>query len=220
MSGVPDPVPQRQRNIGGREKLVAEVAREAGPGNGDLVTLMVETCQLEGLKGLDTGKPCGVEHRKAGRPLQSQRGKRLGFLVDRHVEAIGAVGQPGQVALLAAEAKIRLRQPEQGAVIQHMAVIVAPGRILDPSGLQLAHVAQRQAIEETFGIGSAYAVFDHRRDVEQGRRGADREIFELVVENRVRRLVARPGIPVVGGRQRLDARMERRLETRSGDVDM
>ncbi|MGC3974949.1 MAG: hypothetical protein QM771_11270 [Nitrospira sp.] len=94
--------------------------------------------------------------------------------------------------LLRAQPEACRRQPEQRAVVEHEALVVAPCGVMDAAGPEPGHVAQRDAVEIGFGIRTLDPVFGHRRDVEERRLAADGEIFELLVPQRMRRAVAGP----------------------------
>ena len=106
------------------------------------------------------------------------------------------------------EAEAGFAEPEQRTVVEHIALVVAPGGVVEATGLQLRDVAQGQPVEEGLGVRPGDAVLRHRRDVEQRGLAADRELFELLVPQRARRAVARPIVPLLRLHQRVDARLE------------
>ena len=97
--------------------------------------------------------------------------------------------------LLAAQAEIVRAQAEDGAVVDHHPVLVAPQRVGDAAGAKLAQVAGDQAVHDAFGIGAADAELAHGRDVEQRRLVADGEVLGLDRFEMVGRGVAGPGLP-------------------------
>ena len=124
----------------------------------------------------------------------------------------------GRCRSCAAQPEPCRREPEQRAVVEDVAFVVAPGGVVDPAGFQLCHVAQGDAVEEGLGVRALDAVFRHRRDVEQCRLAADGEIFELLVPQRMRGLIAGPIVPVIGPGQRIDARLERRGQPQRAEM--
>ena len=96
------PVPQRQRLLRCDEQLVAEIAGEAGARDGDRAILMRKLGEIEQFQFLDAIKAGSTQYGERGRPLQRQAGDGLSLLGNGHVEADGAIDQPGQMPLLAA----------------------------------------------------------------------------------------------------------------------
>ena len=67
---------------------------------------MREIGEVEELQLLDAGKSGFAQHGEGGRTLQRQAGDGFGFFFDMHVEADGAVEQPRQMPLLAAQPEL------------------------------------------------------------------------------------------------------------------
>jgi hypothetical protein len=148
-------------------------------------------------------------------PLQGEGGDLFGDVLDLHVEAGRRVRQPDQLAFLAAQAEVLIAKAEQGAVVEHVAGIVAPDRIGDAARLQLAHVASQEPVQIALGVRAADAVFHHRREVEQGGGVAHGEVFQLDLAVAVGHVESGPAAPVVVVTQRRSALVERRrLERR------
>ncbi|MNL69182.1 hypothetical protein D3C87_1940070 [compost metagenome] len=70
------------------------------------------------------------------------------------------------MAFLAAKTERIGRQAKQRAVIQHVAMIIAPGGVVDAAGAELSDIADGQAVKVTLGVRSGDPVFDHRRNIE------------------------------------------------------
>src|SRR5205807_9947980 len=69
-----------------------------------------------------------------------------------------------------------------GAVVDHLAGVIAPRRIEHLADLGLEDVAWHDEIEQPSSIAAADQVFIERRDIEQCRRGANDVVFALVGE--------------------------------------
>ncbi len=105
------------------EQLVAEIAGETGARNGDLLVpgtaIMREFGNVENLQPFDVGETGVAQHCKRSRTLQGQTGDGFGFFLHDHLEAYGAVEQPGQMPLLRAQPEPCRRKPEQRAVVEN-----------------------------------------------------------------------------------------------------
>src|SRR3546814_1947149 len=77
------------------------------------------------------------------------------------------------------------------------AILVAPQGVADTPRRDLAHVAGHQAVHHPLGVRPTHAVLVHRRDVEEGRLVADREVLRLDAVEAPRRKAAGPGHPVL-----------------------
>ena len=107
-------VPELEGAVGRGPELVAEVAGEAGAGDGELDAGEGGAGEAEGLQGLDRRDAGGAQDGGGGRALEREGGDRFGDLLDVDVEADGAVEEPGEVALLAAEQEVRPRRGGRG----------------------------------------------------------------------------------------------------------
>src|SRR5690606_25091760 len=136
-------VPEWQRLLRRRPQLVTEIAGEAGAGDGHAV---VEGDDVEGLEARQVTEPGRLQQCEAGRALQGEAGDLLAFILDCDIEAPGDVVQPGELWLLAAEAEVVGTEAEERAVVDDEAVFVAPQRVADAAGNDLAHIARHQAI--------------------------------------------------------------------------
>ena len=124
----------------------------------------------EVLQAADVGVGHGVEQPARGRPLQRQRGHLLGDVFDRDVEADRVLREPAQARIGRGPAERVLRQPRHRAVVDHLAVLVAPGRVVDLPDRELGRVARDHAIDQPDRVAAADAVLEQRRDVDQRRR--------------------------------------------------
>src|SRR5688572_991502 len=210
------PQPERLRRVD--PQLVAEVAGEAGARHRELGALKLEEPDLEGLQVLHARAADRLQHGAAGRALQREAGDVVRVLDDGDVEAEGVARQPVELAFLRAEAVDAFLQVEDGAVVDHLAVVVAPDAVADPAGLDPGDVARDQPVEECERVGAGDQVLGHRRQVEHRAGVPDRGILELLVEEGVGGRVVLPAMPLVQRVERGRARVERRLPDRLAEM--
>ena len=136
----------------------------------------------------------GAEQPRRGRPLQRQRGDAPRRCLRSCTSRPAAFcREPAQARIGRGPSEARLSQPRHRAVVDHLAVLVAPRRVEDLADRHLADVARDDAIDEPRGIGARDQVLEQRRDVDQRRGVADRVVFVLVMAFvRADRVVARP----------------------------
>ncbi len=120
---------------------------------------------------------------------------------------------------LAAQDIVVVAVAEQRAVIEQLAVLVAPGRVVDVTDLELRRIADREPVEIVGRIAAGDAVLLHRREVIDRRLIADRAMLHRHVVEGERRRVAGPGAPAVELVQRRSPRMERRGQQRRLEME-
>ena len=113
------------------------------------------------------------------------------------VEAVRGARQPVELPLLRAQPIVAFAQVKDRAVVDDLAVVVAPDAVADLARLDLRDVARDQPIEERQRIGPCDAVLRHRREVEHRAGVADRRVFERLVEVRIGGGVVLPPVPLV-----------------------
>jgi hypothetical protein len=93
---------------------------------------------------------------------------------------------PGRVLLQPAQARIRrrpavglLRQAGHRTVVDDLAVLVAPRRVVHLANRHPLGVARDDAIHQSRGVASGHAIFEQRGDVDQRGGVADRVVFVL-----------------------------------------
>ena len=96
------------------------------------------------------------------------------------------------MAFLAAEHEVVGAAAKECAVIQQLALIVAPGGVMDMAHFQLRHIADHQAVETGFRILACDPVFHHGREVIDAGLVADGGIFHGLVIIGEHRGVAAP----------------------------
>ena len=202
-------VPQRAGMSRFDPEFVTQVAGKAGARHHDFETGLLEGSDFERLEFFDAGEAKLLEHGAGRRALQGEGGNVLGDFAHLHVETDGRIQEPVQLPFGGAEQEFFLAQPEDGAVVDDMAVVVAPHGVGDAIDLELADITRDQSIQESLGIRPADLVLDHRRHVEQGRRVANREVLVLHRRENRQRVVAAPLAEGAGFDQRLVALEER-----------
>ena len=84
-------------------------------------------------------------------------------------------------------------EPRHRAVVDHLAVFIAPRRVVDLADGHLRRVARDDAIDQAHRIAAGHAVLEERRHVDQRARVANRVVFVLVMRLvGADRVVARP----------------------------
>ncbi len=137
-----------------------------------------------------------LQNRPCVRALEGKRRSALGDVLDRHLQPGGVAVQPAQVRVGSRQAVAVLAEPGDRAVVDLLAVPVAPRRVDHLADLALRDVAGHDPVQQADRVAPADEVFVERRDVEQ-RRGAADGVVLAVVQQLVgaRHNVARPAAP-------------------------
>ena len=177
-------IPDGRCPLGGDPQLVAEVARVAGPrdvdGDGapalaDLRGPSAEVAQVgEGLAGRH------LEHRSRARPLERESGQRLRDVLDVDVEAGRVLAEPAVLRVGGGPAELALGDPVDRAVVDDLAVLVAPRRVVDLADGHPRGVARDHPVDERVGARTGQAVLVERADVDERGRLADRVVLDVV----------------------------------------
>ena len=152
-----------------------------------------------------------VEDRARLRTLQAERRHLIGHFRDLHVHADGVHRQPAQRRFGGCHAEELRAEARDSAVVEELAVFVAPAGVGDDALFHLEHVARRDLVQKARGVRAFDHVFHQRRDIDQRRAVADRPIF--VVERQIVRAdhhVARPAAPILRHAQARGALVEGR----------
>ena len=212
-------IPQRLRVLRGNPELVAEVAGVAGTGHGDRRAAGVAGQAAELTAGqVEVAHPGEVDtfygrlgDRPRPRSLERQHAGVGGNVTHLDIHAPTAVLEPAQARRRGADQEPLALQPLHVAVLQQMAVLVAPRRVHDPADAALREVARHDAVEQALRVGAPDLVLEQRRHVDQSGRVADRPVVAVR-----RRLVAqgagvaRPVAPGAALAQSLRTAVERR----------
>ena len=90
----------------------------------------------------------------------------------QHLEAelLGLLAQPDAAIVVAADpAEIVLAEPEQRAVVDHAAMLVAHGGIDDLADAELLHVAGQRVLQQRLGVRAGHLELAQRRQVHDHR---------------------------------------------------
>ena len=186
-------VPHLDGAIPRHPDLVAEIARVAGArdvdrhaGDRPLVMRKYLRCRCR-------RRPPRASSRAEVGPCSASAATCSEMSSIAHVETDGVLREPAQVRIGGGPAVRVLRQPRHRPVVDHLAVLVAPRRVVDLPDGELRRVARDDAIDEPGRVAAADAVLEERRDVDERRRVADRVVLVLVMRFvRADRVVARP----------------------------
>jgi hypothetical protein len=178
-------------------ELITEIAREPGTRHHELGAVEWKVGDAEGREFLDALTAHLAQYRTARRTLQRERGDLVRVLDDRDVEAERRARQPVELALLRAEPVVALAQVEDRAVVDDLAVVVAPDAVTDLAGLDLRDVARHEAVQERECVRPRNPVLRHRAQIEYGAGVADRCVLERLVEVGVGGRVVLPPVPLV-----------------------
>ena len=74
--------------------------------------------------------------------------------------------EPAKGGVGRSPAELLLADPGDGAVVEHLPILVAPARVDDRIPADLRRVARDDPVDETHGVGSADSVLVQRRHVE------------------------------------------------------
>ena len=163
-------------------QLVTEVAGVAGAGDQQLARAEGEAHDLERFALVDAGKPQCLQQGAGGRSLQRQRGEVLADIRDRHrVEAHGSQAEPVIAGVGAAQHELLRAQPEQGAVVHHLAGVGTPD-IIGHGVHRLRHdIPGDHAVQHRRRVGTGKAVLAHGGGIEHAAGVAGGKVFQLRV---------------------------------------
>ena len=204
-------VPDLGGGLGRDPQLVAEVARVARPADVDLDARDASSRGAGSSEGRRSprrwpprGRPgCTGPGARARRPARrrprSSTSRPAAFIVSQRYCGSAAVQRSSSSD-----------DPVDRAVVDDLAVLVAPRRVDDLPDLELRRVARHDAVGEAQGVGTRDPVLVQRADVDDGGRLADRVVLDVVeVGVRGRGEVAGPLAPLHLDVQRRGPGMER-----------
>ena len=155
---------------------------------------------------------------RARGPWTARTAQARRHVLDLDVETADEALEVGEVRLGGGEEVLVLGEPDDDAVLDDEAAVVAPERVLRLPGRARPDVAGQHAGQEALRVGPVDPVLVQRRRVEEPGRVADREVLELVghlVADGGQ--VARPVLPQPGLVERARALVERRRPDHAGD---
>src|SRR5258706_9216349 len=203
-------VPGRGRLAGGDPDLVSEVARVARPRDVDIDLAELRRASPEVAQVVERLAGRRLEHRPRERPLERDRGDLFRDVLDRHVQAASVEREPALLRIRGGPPELVRGEAMDRAVVDDLAVLVAPGRVVDLPDLELRRIAGDDPVDEPLRLWTGDAVFVERRDVDEGGCLADRVVLDVVGVGVHRRgPVARPLPPLELPVERRGPRMER-----------
>ena len=130
LAGFHQQVPQRFGVLRGDPQLVSQVAGIAGAGDRERDAAGVPLRQTVILQvGEEHAAEDLLQDAPRVRTLQRQGCQVIRHVAHLHIQAVAAILEPGQVGLGGGDAKYLLRQARHRTIIDHLTVVVAPGRI-------------------------------------------------------------------------------------------
>ena len=133
------------------------------------------------LEGVDVELADRPKHARRCRSLQRERRDILRDVLDLHSQAGRVLPEPPQARIGRRPPVRLLPEPRHGAIVDHLAVLVAPRRVIDLAHRHLLHVARDHSVDETRRVGSGDEVLEEGRDVNERGRVADRVVLVLVM---------------------------------------
>ena len=191
-----EPVPHRERALPRDPQLVAEVARVPGPGDVDVDALDRAGSTPEVAEVEPVLSRRALEDLAGQAPLQGERRGRLRDVVDPHVEAGRVQGEPSVRGVRGRDAEPLLIQTGHGPVVDHLAFLVAPGRVDHLVDGDAGDVPRDHPVQERRGVPAADLVLVEGRDVDHGGGLADRVVLDVhEVREHGGGVIARPIAP-------------------------
>ena len=208
-AGVDERVPDGDGALGVHPDLVAEVARVAGARDRDRHVAQPGVDEPEVLERADVGGRQLLEDGARQRSLERERADLCRHVLDDHVHALRVHPQPARVRLGARQAVRPVVEAADRAVVDDLAVGVAPRRVQHLPDGALGDVARDHAVEQPRRVAARDQVLVERRHVEKRRRIADRRVLAIGVGVvRGRDLMAGPAAPGLRPYQRGGSRVK------------
>src|SRR5581483_9927347 len=148
----------------GHPDFISQVAGIAGTGNVDRHTGDLAARDPEILEIGDVGLRHGFEQLRGGRALQCERGDFLGNVFDLHVHVQAVLAEPAQAGIGRRPAVDVLLQTRNGAVVDDLAVFIAPAAVNDLADFDLVDIAGNHAVYQAGRIPSGDHVLVERRN--------------------------------------------------------
>ena len=190
-------VPHGHRIAGGHPDLVPEVAGIARARHVDrhLADPSRTAPEVPEIRERRPGRR--LEDVPRERALERERRGRLGLVDDRDIQSGAVLAEPSKLGIRGRPAIQALVEPVDRAVIDDLAVLVAPGRVVDRPDLELRRVPGDHAVDEPHRIRPRHEVLVERRHVEQRGGLTDGVVLDVVrVGVGARGEVARPLAPL------------------------
>src|SRR5262249_40942285 len=124
-----DRVPYLHGVFPGNPDFVAKVAGVTGAGDVDKDVADFASGHAEIFEVGDVGLGNGFERLAGGRSLQGEGGEFLGDVFDPHVHVQTVLAKPAQAGIGGRPAVLVFFQASDGAVVDHLALLVAPATV-------------------------------------------------------------------------------------------
>ena len=147
----PHRVPDLERGLGRDPHLEAEVAAVAGPRDRHGRARDGALGEPEERDGRHLGDEPGEQVARA-RALDGEHAEFVGDLLDRHALAPDEVLEPGEIRFGGGQQELVGGRPEDDAVLDDEAAVVAPGRVLGVARRARPDVAREDAGQEVFRV--------------------------------------------------------------------
>jgi len=165
----------------GHPDFEAEVAGVAGAGDvhGNAGYFGVGDAKV--LQIRDAGVSYGFKEAAGGGALHGQRGHVFGGVDDFYVETEGVLLEPAETRVGGSPAIVIFAETGDGAVVDDVALGIAPTAVDDLVDCDFVDVAGDDAVDEFGGVFSGDAIFEERGDVDERGGVADGVVLVLVV---------------------------------------
>ncbi len=162
-------------------EFIAQIARIAGAGDGDgeIVDGAVGEMEVGQFGEIDAADDL-LQDGPAARPLNGQRRQIVADVDHLSVEAIADVLEPAAAGIGRGDAEMVGVQSRHGAVVDDLAVGVAPGGVIDLADFLFGDIAGDDPIDEAGGVGAGDLILEQGGDVDQRRAVADGVIFPVM----------------------------------------
>ena len=160
-------------------QFVAEIARVARAGHVDGDLAYGRGASAEILQAAPVLSRNRLEHGPRRRPLEGQRSDLPGDVIDSNVQPARVQAEPPVVGLRSRPPERRLFQTAHGAVVDELAALVAPGRVVDLIDLKLAGVSRDDAVDQPDRVGPGDQVLEQRRHVDEPGRLANGVVLDV-----------------------------------------
>ena len=160
---------------------------------------------------IDVGLRRRPHDARGHRPLEGKGGNTFRDILDLDIQPHGVLPKPSQTGIGRGPSILLLVQSRDRPVIDHLALLIAPGCVPDLPDAHASNVTRDDAVHEPRRVSTGDAVLEERGDVDEGGCVANGVVFVLVVALvRAHGVVARPLAIVQRFAQCEGARVKRR----------
>src|SRR5262249_789465 len=145
--------------------LVAEIAGVAGPRYLDRYSANVPMCHAEIFQAPDVSAAERIEELSRRWTLKRQRRHLIRNVVGPPIPTNRALSEPSEARIRGSPPKAVFADARHGAIIDNLAKLVAPRRVVHLAHSELMRVARDDAVYQLHGISPADHVLEQRRDI-------------------------------------------------------